>query len=378
MMVGYATDHEGDCYEMLNMETNQILLSRDVQWLNRMYFNNNTTNEEENDEEDGEEGIVNEANDNEMAILPVAQQEAQPAIVQATATTRSGRAIRAPTRLLEEMEATAIDEVSEIMAVGAGIGGGFIHTSKLKPMKYDKAMAKDPIGWDKAVEKEHKRMKEHGVFKAVPRDQVLKGAKILTSTWAMKHKADGTLRARVTARGYEQKAEEHYEGTGVSSPVVNEASIFIILILIVMARMYAELNNAHGAFLEGLFSHGEKLHMKIPRGFEKFYPYDVALLLLKMLHGLKQAAFEHWKALLRAIRAIGMTRNKADPCVYFKWTNNGLMLWSSWVDDLLSCGNTHDVISGKETLKQCFHLDEVGELNEYVGCKVEHNKEEVG
>ena len=38
MMVGYATDHEGDCYEMLNMETNRILLSRDVLWLNRMYF----------------------------------------------------------------------------------------------------------------------------------------------------------------------------------------------------------------------------------------------------------------------------------------------------------------------------------------------------
>ena len=30
MMVGYATDHKGNCYKMLNIETNQILLSRDV------------------------------------------------------------------------------------------------------------------------------------------------------------------------------------------------------------------------------------------------------------------------------------------------------------------------------------------------------------
>ena len=34
------------------------------------------------------------------------------------------------------MEATVIDETSEIMAVGAGIGGGFIHASELKPMKH--------------------------------------------------------------------------------------------------------------------------------------------------------------------------------------------------------------------------------------------------
>ena len=50
------------------------------------------------------------------------------------------------------------------------------------------------------------------------------------------------------------------------------------------------------------------------------------------------------------------------------------MLWSSWVDDLLSCGNKSDVLKGREALKQHFDLDEVGELQEYVGCKVEYNK----
>ena len=66
----------------------------------------------------------------------------------------------------------------------------------------------------------------------------------------MKHKADGTLRARVTERGYEQKPAEHYEETGILSPVVNEASTFITLTLIVLARMYAEMNDMQGAFLK--------------------------------------------------------------------------------------------------------------------------------
>ena len=72
--------------------------------------------------------------------------------------------------MVEEIGNAAMDEVSEIMAVGAGIGGGFTHTSELKPMKYEEAMKKDPVGWGKAVDKEHQRMTDHAVFKVVPMD----------------------------------------------------------------------------------------------------------------------------------------------------------------------------------------------------------------
>lgn len=106
------------------------------------------------------------------------------------------------------------------------------------------------------------------------------------------------------ARGYKQRPGEHYDETGTSSPVVNEVSIFILLILIGMARLYVELNNVKGAFLTGTFSKGEKHYMKVPQGFEKFYPNDVVLLLLKTIYGLKQAAFEYWRALLKALETL--------------------------------------------------------------------------
>jgi hypothetical protein len=40
MLVGYADNHTGDCYEMLNWKTSRILVTRDVLWLKRMYFGN--------------------------------------------------------------------------------------------------------------------------------------------------------------------------------------------------------------------------------------------------------------------------------------------------------------------------------------------------
>jgi hypothetical protein len=388
MFVGYASDHAGDCYEMLNLKTRRILQTRDVTWLGRMYFEKSTgPNDGTPDGDSVADGTDDsDSNTESEPEEPVAELETtvpqdmneesndphEAPAEQTGATTRSGRAVRAP-GWMSEYSTTTIDE---IMTVGAGIGGGFTHTSELRPMKYNEAMSKDPVGWNKAVDQEHTRFVSHKVWQAILRKFVPKNAKILSSTWAMKQKADGTLRARLNARGYEQKEGEHYKEDGISSPVVNEASIFMILILILMVRMYCEINDVKGAFLNGLFSGGEKLYMEVPQGFEKYYPGDVLLLLLKTIYGLKQAAFEYWKALLKAIRAIGLTRSKADPCVYFKWTDQGLMIWSSWVDDILSCGNKEEVIKGRQELKKHFDLDEVGEMKEYIGCKVEYNKEE--
>jgi Reverse transcriptase (RNA-dependent DNA polymerase) len=117
--------------------------------------------------------------------------------------------------------------------------------------------------------------------------------------------------------------------------------------------------------------------MEVPEGFERFYPRNIVLLLLKTIYGLKQAAFEYWLELLKTVKAMKLQRCNADPCVYFKWTDNGLNLWTSWVDDLLSCAvSSDDLIQSKEILMKHFELDGVGELAEYIGCKVEYERNE--
>jgi hypothetical protein len=137
---------------------------------------------------------------------------------EAIETTRSGRAVTKPTRLIEEYGASGYDnyaigltdaeqqyykimrESGEFAFVGAGLGGGFTNTSELHVMKYKEAMASsDRDKWQKAVDEEHERMLKHNVWKPVLRKDVPEGAKILTSTWAMKKKANGTYHARMNA-----------------------------------------------------------------------------------------------------------------------------------------------------------------------------------
>lgn len=297
-------------------------------------------------------------------------------------TTQSGRPVYM--RVPYDPSAVAVVTVedapthAEIMAVGAGIGGGFQHSSELIPMKYEEAMSSgDAPQWEEAVAEEHQRMVDNKVFKVVPKEEVPRGSKVLTSTWAMKKKSNGKYRARVVARGYEQKPGEHYDPSSISSPVVNEASIFIIFILIALARMHTDVNDVKGAFLKGHFSNGEKIYMKVPQGFEKWYGIGVVLLLLRTLYGLKQAAYEYWRTLLQALRIAQLVRSAADPCVYYKWTGAGLQLTSSWIDDTISCCVSEEELhKTRGLLKLSFDLDECGPIEEYVGCKVEYNREE--
>jgi hypothetical protein len=69
----------------------------------------------------------------------------------------------------------------------------------------------------------------------------------------MKKKANGTERAQINARGYEQVDGEHYKSHSIASPVVNEASMFLIRLIICMARMATDVSDVKGAFLNRKF-----------------------------------------------------------------------------------------------------------------------------
>jgi hypothetical protein len=218
----------------------------------------------------------------------------------------------------------------DMACVGAGIGGGFVNTKESHVMKHDQAInGPEHQEWKQAVEEEHERMVEHGVFKVVPKNEMPEGAKVLSSTWAMKKKANGTHRARLNARGCNQIDGEHYDEIDKFAPVVTDATTHIVLIMIAMTGWWAELLDVKGAFLNGILDKGRQIFMTVPQGFERFYPMNVVLSLLKTLHGTKQAARAFWNELLKAFCNMKHTRNKADPCLYFAWTTFGLIIWLS-------------------------------------------------
>ena len=265
----------------------------------------------------------------------------------------------------------------EIAGIGAGIGGGFENTKELHVMKYNEAMQQpDREQWVKAVREEHDRFIQYNVFKPVKKNEVPNDAKVLTTTWAMKKKSNGTYRARLNMRGYEQVNGEHYDESSISSPVTNDSTIRVVLILMLMAAFRSHIVDVKGAFLHGEFDNGEVIYFKVPQGFETYYDdEEYYLLLLKTAYGLKQAAIMFWRELLKAMKHMGFKRSWADPCLYWKDTEDGILIWLSWIDDCLCIGPKVQVEKSINEMKKLFDCEDVGEMVEYVGCKVERNYE---
>ena len=102
--------------------------------------------------------------------------------------------------------------------------------------------------------------------------------------------------------------------------------------------------------------------MKIPEEFENHYERDVVLRFKRTIFGLKQAAYAFWREFLKAFVALGYTRSEADPSLYYKWDNEGLILWISWVDDCLVTAQEKDskcycyrVFDISPTIYNCLH-----------------------
>jgi hypothetical protein len=71
---------------------------------------------------------------------------------------------------------------------------------------------------------------------------------------------------------------------------------------------------------------------------------------------------------------IAAKRSKADVCLFYQWTAVGLLVYLSWVDDILIAGNKEDVLRAKWALARHFTVDEQGEMMVYVGCQIEHDR----
>jgi hypothetical protein len=65
------------------------------------------------------------------------------------------------------------------------------------------------------------------VFEVVLQKDLPSGTKLIDSIWAMKKKNSSTLCGQRNAKGFKQVEGQHYNGTTISSPVTNSATIRI-------------------------------------------------------------------------------------------------------------------------------------------------------
>jgi hypothetical protein len=98
------------------------------------------------------------------------------------------------------------------------------------------------------------------------------------------------------------------------------------MILMIMVDWLGWIVDVQSAFLHEDFEEGKIIYMKVPCGFEKYYPDNVVLKLKKCIYGLKQVTMEFWGQLLICMKSMDMVQSTADPCLDHKCGEDGFVL----------------------------------------------------
>jgi Reverse transcriptase (RNA-dependent DNA polymerase) len=131
-----------------------------------------------------------------------------------------------------------------------------------------------------------------------------------------KEKRDGVFRARLVALGYSQIPGIDF--TGNYSPVVNDSSFRILILLIAKLGLKVWSLDVETVFLNGDLE--EEIYMKLPQGFNGEDPdlsETKALRLNKSIYGLVQAARQRNKKFEEEVFKLGFKKNNVDPCLFF-------------------------------------------------------------
>jgi hypothetical protein len=102
-------------------------------------------------------------------------------------------------------------------------------------------------------------MVKNQVWREIPKKDVPAYSNIMSSTWAMKMMSNETYRARFKARLYEQVDGQHYDSLNISSPVTNDATIMISMVLMIIFKWSAQLVYVKSVFLCGNVNEGVEI-----------------------------------------------------------------------------------------------------------------------
>ena len=221
--------------------------------------------------------------------------------------------------------------------------------------------------WKKAIHTEIDALEANDTFELVdPPDK----AAVLDNTVQFRIKMDvngeAVYKARVCARGDRQVYGIHFVDT--YAQVAKLDTIRVFLALVVKFEMHTLQGDVPSAYVKAKLT--DVIYMKQVPGFEK-QPGKVYRL-KKALYGLKQAGREWHSEIDAFLKSMGLKSTKADDCLYYRRSANGLLLVCLYVDDIvvahpdqIECERVMDELHKKYAIKV------MGEAKQFLGMLIE-------
>ena len=304
-------------------------------------------------------------------------------------TTRSGRQVQRPSRLIEAMTSeinahTTYQIVGEIFCMQAlspdrNIADDhplevFKATADPDTMYHHQAMRqKDRREFVNAMKKEVRDQMKNGNFTIIKRSQVPKGKRVLPAVWQMKRKRDIKTRkvkkwkARLNIDGSRMIKDVDYDQT--FSPVASWTSIRTLITMAIAHNWHTIQLDYVLAFPQAPVD--KELYMKVPVGVTiNGTPKDYALKLNKNVYGQKQSG-RVWNNYLtrKLIKEVGFKQSKIDPCVFYK----GKAMYVLYTDDSILAGpNRPELLKIIEDIRKAkLNITVEGDLQDFLGVNID-------
>lgn len=383
IFVGYATNHAGNVYRMLNPKTNKVLVTRDVRWLSATGGNDNQGCTHQDETEpiylDGDDSVgiapgrQNERHDEEEGNAnAIHRPEVQPQ--------RLARELRGlqPFNLPGRLE---IEEANAHFCF-------FTPEGKDKhddiPTTFEEAWYHQKIfkreKWRDAIRLEFKQMIKNGVWRKEGLHEIPHNRKGIGSKWVFKEKKNGVFRARLVAKGYDQVAGIDFQYN--FAPVTSEVTLRILLVMWVVHNYFAEVADVQTAFLHGDLE--EELFIKIPPGYKEFLMEmnetieGRFLKLEKSTYGLVQAARSWWKKFTTILKEkLNFEQYENDSCLLKRIDCTGKVFLIVYVDDCFVVGDKDAVKEALKGIQEHFSITRSENIEDFIGCRIERDKNQV-
>ncbi|UYV73787.1 hypothetical protein LAZ67_11000915 [Cordylochernes scorpioides] len=214
--------------------------------------------------------------------------------------------------------------------------------NKGDPTSYKEAIqGPEAEHWLEAIEEELESLRKHRVWELT---ELPKHSAPIACKWVLHKKtnAEGQVvryKARLVAKGFTQQKGIDYDE--IYSPVSSFETTRLLTAIGVENNWFIDQYDVKSAYLYGKLD--RVIYMEQPEGFVKPGEEHLYCQLKRSLYGLKQSGRCWNKCLDVWLKKRGFMRNPVDPCVYKLKLNEGMIISSLYVDDILTLTENQEV-----------------------------------
>jgi transposase InsO family protein len=244
-----------------------------------------------------------------------------------------------------------------------------------EPVSFKKMLESDDRDrWLDAISEEMDSLKKMGTWDLVSRPS---NHPVVKNKWIFKVKTnpDGSIeryKARLVAKGFTQTEGVDYFET--FSPVVKFETLRFIISFAAEKQWNIAQMDVKTAFLHGELE--EEIYMEPPEGFPN--SDNQVCRLKKSLYGLKQSPRCWNSKFTDFMKRNDFTQGGADPCLFIKKSGEHMVIVGLYVDDLVITGHDVAITRTKELLINEFEMKDLGKLKYILGIEVDRKGEEGG